>query len=199
MSKGKLSREVQEKIKSDIKKFGGIKLDVGAGDNKQKGFIGMDIRPTKNADIVWSAEQVPYPLPAEIAHVVLASHLVEHLKPWLMVDIMNEWWRICKVGGQLWIAMPYAGSFGFFQDPTHIKAWNEATAQYFDPSKFLFNIYKPRPWQIIKNVWYEGGNLEIVFEKLPENHGIETPKGYDSIPEEKKPAKKRKNGKTAKR
>jgi predicted SAM-dependent methyltransferase len=172
-----------------IKKIGGIKLDVGAGDNIQEGFIGMDMRKTKNADIVHNAEVTPYPLPDEICHIIICSHLVEHLNPAKMIDIMNEWWRLLKETGQLWLSMPYAGSFGFWQDPTHIKTWNEATATYFDPSQFLYNIYKPKPYKIIRNVWHEGGNLEVVFEKLPENHGVETPKGYDHIQENKKKKK----------
>ena len=191
-----LSKEAQKKIDLMVKKVGGIKLDVGAGDNIQSGFIGMDIRPTKNADIVHNAEVVPYPLPSDICHTIMCIHLIEHLNPSKMVDIMNEWWRLLKETGQLWLSMPYAGSVGFWQDPTHIKSWNEVTATYFDPSNFLYNIYKPKPYKIIRNVWYEIGNLEVVLEKLPEKHGIITPSGYDNtnnssfrIKEEKKKKK----------
>ena len=176
-----LTKEAQAKIQLMVKKIGGIKLDVGAGDNIQEGFIGMDMRQTKNADIVHNAEVVPYPLPDEICHIIICSHLVEHLNPAKMIDIMNEWWRLLKETGQLWLSMPYAGSFGFWQDPTHIKTWNEETATYFDPSQFLYNIYKPKPYKIIRNVWHEGGNLEVVFEKLPESHEVHTPQGYDHI------------------
>jgi SAM-dependent methyltransferase len=193
-----LSKATQEKIDLMVKKMGGIKLDVGAGDNIQAGFIGMDMRPTKNADIVHNAEVVPYPLPDEICHIIICSHLVEHLNPAKMIDIMNEWWRLLKEGGQLWLSMPYAGSFGFWQDPTHIKTWNEATATYFDPSQFLFNIYKPKPYKIIRNDWFQGGNLEVVLEKLPEAHGIATPQGYDNFANKEEP-KKKNNGKANKR
>lgn len=181
-----LSKETQVKIDLMLRKIGGIKLDVGAGDNLQEGFIGMDMRPTKNADIIHNAEVMPYPLPDEICHIIICSHLVEHLNPAKMIDIMNEWWRLLKETGQLWLSMPYAGSFGFWQDPTHIKTWNEATATYFDPSQFLYNIYKPKPYKIIRNVWHEGGNLEVILEKLPLNHGVKTPTGYDHIQKEDK-------------
>ena len=89
-----------------------------------------------------------------------------------MVDIMNEWWRILKLGGQLMIATPYAGSPMFFQDPTHIKGWNEATPEYFDPyapmsSGNLYQVYRPMPWKILKNTWDLTGTLEILMEKRP--------------------------------
>lgn len=152
--------------------LGFIKLDVGCGSNKQNDFIGLDIRDLPNVDIVHDCESVPYPLPDKSCQTILASHLMEHLKPWLVVSIMNEWWRLLKVGGQLWLSMPYAGSFGFYQDPTHIKTWNEATPQYFCPDKFLYSIYRPLPWKSIKVVYLENGNLEIILEKISQAEGI---------------------------
>ena len=184
-------KRVSKQLRALFERNKGIKLDVGCGDNKQPGFIGMDYRATKNADIVHNCEDVPYPIPDETCMVILASHLVEHLKPWLMVDVMNEWWRIAKVGGQLWISTPYAGSFGFWQDPTHTKGWNEATPTYFDPVHFLYNIYKPKPWKIVQNNWVQTGNMELILEKRPLNHGVKTPGGYDQFPAESKKAKKR--------
>jgi hypothetical protein len=176
-------KKMLQKVVRLVKAAGnrGIKLDVGAGDNKQAGFLGLDIRPTPNADIVWDCEIVPYPIPDECAEVILVSHLIEHMTPGVVPTLMDEWWRIAKTGGQLWLATPYAGSFGFWQDPTHVHGWNEATATYFDPAQFLFNIYKPKPWKIIKNDWFQHGNMEIIFEKLPLTHGIKTPGGYDAI------------------
>lgn len=204
----KMCKHLLAEIEADRKKFlpkveklvkaagnRGIKLDVGAGDNKQAGFLGMDIRPTPNADIVWDCEVTPYPIPDNSCEIVLVSHLIEHITPGVVPDLMNEWWRIMKPGGQLWIATPYAGSFGFWQDPTHVHGWNEATATYFDPHHFLFNIYKPKPWKVIKNDWFQHGNMEIVFEKLPLDHGIQTPGGYDNknplLGKEKKAKKKK--------
>ena len=188
-------KSIPRSVLQFIKKNSGIKLDIGCGDHKQKGFMGMDFRKTKNSDLVWNCENVPYPIPDAVCTTILCSHLIEHLKPWLIIDIINEWWRISKVGGQLWLSTPYAGSFGFWQDPTHTKPWNEATAEYFDPSKFLFNIYKPKPWKIIKNDWYQQGNLEIILEKRPENHNIETPGGYDLVDGEIKKDDKKKGKK----
>lgn len=176
-------RHALHEVAKLVKKAGskGIKLDVGAGDNKQAGFLGMDIRPTPNADIVWDCEVTPYPIPSDSCEVVIVSHLIEHITPGVVPTLMNEWWRILRNGGQLWVATPYAGSFGFWQDPTHVHGWNEATATYFDPRHFLFNIYKPKPFKIVKNDWFQHGNMEIIFEKLPLDHGIKTPGGYDVI------------------
>ena len=83
------------------------------------------------------------------------------------LTMMDEFWRILKVGGQLTFVVPYAGSPGFWQDPTHINPINEATPMYFDPehmSSFWF-VYKPKPWMIELTEWNSNGVLEVVMSK----------------------------------
>jgi len=114
--------KVSKKILSLIKKKSGYAIDVGCGSNKQTSggnWIGMDRRKTPVVDIVHDAEVFPWPFPAKSCNKILMSHLIEHIKPWLMIDLMDECWRVLKLGGQLLIAVPYATSFGYYQDPTH--------------------------------------------------------------------------------
>ena len=140
-------------------------LDIGCGTHKTAGAVGMDKRPLDGVDVVHDAEVLPYPFEKETFDRIVLSHLVEHLKPWLLIEIMNELWRIVKLGGQVLIATPYAGSFGFHQDPTHMHGWNEATPQYFDPDYPLYEVYEASPWKIVQNLWRDGGSLEVVLEK----------------------------------
>lgn len=142
-----------------------VMLDLGCGDHKMEGFIGMDRRKRPGVDVVHDVEDLPWPFKDETFNTVAMSHLMEHLNPKYTVEIMNEIWRITKPGGHLMIAMPYAGSFGFWQDPTHIHAWNEATPTYFDPNCALYDVYKPLPWQIKDNIWRSDGNIEVCFIK----------------------------------
>jgi len=154
-------------------------LDIGCGANKQKNFVGLDKRKLPGVDIVHDLEQFPYPLPDECCLTIVGSHVVEHIKPWLMLEFMNELWRIMKLGGQLALSMPYAGSGGFWQDPTHCNGCNEVTWQYFDSRNSLYGIYEPKPWRIAHGfpVWQANGNLEVLMEKieivpeLPNNMG----------------------------
>jgi len=147
----------------------GIKLDCGCGLNKQKGFIGMDKRKIPGVvDIIHDIEVFPFPLPDNTCSVILMSHVIEHIKPWLMIDLMNELWRVMEPGGQLWLAFPYAGSFGFWQDPTHCNGCNQATFTYFDPKHPLYQVYKPLPWDLKQNTWSETGNMEVILEKVLE-------------------------------
>ncbi len=161
-----------KKIASLLKRHNqGIKLDIGCGENKNPGFVGMDMREGPGVDIVHDLETFPWPLPKESVSLAVASHVLEHINPhkFVFVNFMNEVWRVLKTGGRFAIAVPYAGSPGFFQDPTHCNPINEITFHYFDPlsTTGLYNIYRPKPWKIVEGTltWNVAGNLEVVLEK----------------------------------
>jgi len=166
---------MNKEISKLLKKYNrGIKLDIGCGENKQgPDWVGLDIQKLKGVDIIWNFEKFPFPLPDESCSTVMASHVVEHVNPanFGFVNWMNEVWRITKLRGTLLIATPYAGSPGFWQDPTHINGVNEVTFTYFDPTSFtnLYRFYKPKPWKILNCVWSPVGNLEIILEKIKDN------------------------------
>ena len=161
-----------------LKKKSGIKLDIGCCDKKQPGgYVGMDIRKGKGVDIVHDAEVVPYPLPKECCSSIIISHLIEHMCPRKIMKVMNELWRIMKPEGHLFISMPYGGSQGFWQDPSHCHAWNEASVYYFSPHPASLKgqkspLYRSdvAPWKILQNDWFAGGNVQIVLEKMKWEH-----------------------------
>jgi SAM-dependent methyltransferase len=98
-----------------LKKNMSVKLDIGCGENKQKGFIGMDCRKLHGVDIVHNLEKFPYPLPDACCSMILGSHIIEHIKPEYSIPLLNELWRIMKIDGQLILSAPYPGSRGFWQ------------------------------------------------------------------------------------
>ena len=171
----KIPEHIKKLLKEAVNQEVGVKFDLACGDLKQQGCIGIDIIPNQYVDIVGDLEETPYKgIPSECASLLIVSHYVEHIKPWLLIDVMNEWWRILKVGGQMMVSTPYAGSPQFWQDPTHIKGWNEATPEYFDPfgpmtKGSLYHVYHSAPWKVIKNTWDITGTLEVLFEKRPDD------------------------------
>jgi hypothetical protein len=164
-------------MKTNIKKIldkGGISIDWGSGEVPQKGFLGVDRFPHRMVDIVMDLEDIKayQEFPPGCASLMMASNIVEHFKPWLFMQIMDEWWRIMKVGGELMIATPYAGSHLYWQDPTHCNGCNETTWEYFDPfgrksNGQFYKIYRPMPWEVVpgKDMWDIEGNLEVVLRK----------------------------------
>lgn len=96
---------------------------------------------------------------------------------------MDEVWRIMKYDGEFVIGAPYAGSSGFWQDPTHINGVNENTFAYFDPCDIsgLFNIYRPKPWKIVSNNGNVNGSIEVVLRKrrIHKSYKVDNEKTYD--------------------
>lgn len=197
--KNKVLTEIEKLLKKNNL---GIKLDIGCGDAKQKGFVGMDVRPLPGVDIVQDIEMFPWPLPDESVSMAVASHVLEHINPGrsdpkitVLIDLllkkkllkkaeiekvignhdpgsifmsfMDEVWRIMKTGGVFMIALPYGGSFGYWQDPTHCNGVNEATWAYFDPlhKSGLWNLYKPKPWRIENGAFQVNGFMEVALYK----------------------------------
>jgi SAM-dependent methyltransferase len=154
----------------------GIRLDIGCGEAKTEGFIGLDIRALPGVDIVHDVEEQPWPLPDECVLMAVCSHVVEHINPhkFGFIDFMDEVWRVMKPGGEFAISCPHGNSQGFLQDPTHCNMINETTWAYFDPEEprtggMLYNIYRPKPWRIKYLSWAPDANIEVVLVKREEN------------------------------
>ena len=143
-----------------------LNLDIGCGENCQRGFVGIDKRALPGVEIVHGIEVIPWPIESETADIVMMSHLIEHIKPWLTIEVVDEVWRILKPEGMFFVSTPYAGTFRYFQDPTHCNPWNEVTVEYFVYGGSLYNIYKPKPWKLEKKVWAIHGDLEFVLTKI---------------------------------
>jgi len=110
----------------------GRKLDIACGQNKQEGWIGIDICKTDQADIVHDLRVTPWPIESESIDEARASHFFEHLDGQERIRFMNELYRVLKPGRGCIFVTPY-GYDRQVQDPTH--KWPpvvDATYLYFD-------------------------------------------------------------------
>jgi SAM-dependent methyltransferase len=161
---------MKKNIKALLQDKAQVNIQLGGGTTCPRGFINIDILDHPAVDITHDLEKIPWPLPDECADMLVASHLVEHINPhkFGFVKFMDEAWRVMKPKGQFLISTPFAGSYGYFQDPTHVNPCNDATFWYFDPLKnggSLYNVYKPKPWKIKAEAWDMQGNLEVMLIK----------------------------------
>ena len=144
-----------------VKKQNKLKLDLACGNNKQKGFIGVDItKKGTQADIEWDLMKFPWEFAKDnSADEVFSSHFLEHVPhgngyndP--LFQFMDEIYRILKPGGIARFICPYYTSVRAVQDPTHLRFISEPMFQYFNadwrklnklehyPVKCNFNIIK---------------------------------------------------------
>ena len=116
-----------------------LKLDLGCGNRKQTGHIGVDITKTDTqADIEWDLfKKFPWPWDINSVDVIYCSHVIEHIPHgdgfhdpfW---DFFNELYRVLKVGGTAEFLCPYYSSIRAFQDPTHQRMIGETSYVYLN-------------------------------------------------------------------
>ena len=58
-----------------------------------------------------------------------ASHVLEHVPD--MVAMMTACRDLLRIGGRMFIEVPYDLSYGAWQDPTHVRALNERSWLYY--------------------------------------------------------------------
>lgn len=160
----------KEELDKLLQSKAGIRLDIGCGASKHDGFVGIDMMDLPGVDIVHDLEETPWPLPNECAISAVASHILEHINPHkgVFINVMDEIWRVLKPHGQLAFVVPYAGTHGYYQDPTHVNPINESTMMYFDPlhPSGLYQFYRPKPWKIqMMAMDRANGFLECVMQK----------------------------------
>lgn len=93
-------------------------LDVGCGKNKSDGYIGIDKITADNVDHVIDVDKSGLTEWAESSVAGIRSvHFIEHCENFFYV--MNEFHRVLKPEGRLYLVAPYGNGYYWQRDPTH--------------------------------------------------------------------------------
>jgi SAM-dependent methyltransferase len=104
-------------------------LDVGCGNRKAAGAVGIDRIKDSQADIVWDLDTFPWPLESDSFDRIVCSHVLEHLEN--VVAVMEELHRIGRSGAEVAIELPHFSDPGAFCDPTHRHYFSYFSFDYF--------------------------------------------------------------------
>ena len=130
-STGTLEDSWYDDILSDFN--GSIGLNIGCGNKKISGTVGVDIRPSgelgeggerlkeSSADIVADATDIP--LDDSSQPYIVAAHVLEHIIDPLVA--LKEWHRLLSPGGSLFLSLPDQDVENtILLDYTHVHAYN---------------------------------------------------------------------------
>ena len=106
----------------------GLKLNLGCGDVRIPGFLGMDIIYTDAVDRICDLER-QWCFEDNSVSRIIANDIIEHLKD--PIHAMNEIWRVCRDGAIVEMQIPTTDGRGAFQDPTHKSFWNANSFCYY--------------------------------------------------------------------
>jgi len=113
-------------------------LELGCGNSKTKGAIGLDSSKLPGVDVVWDLEKTPLPFKDGEFDEVRAYHLLEHIHNFLL--LMKEINRITRKGGKVHIKVPFYSAWGQFNDPTHVRFFTPFTFEYFKQGEYSHEV-----------------------------------------------------------
>lgn len=106
-------------------------VDLGCGNLKEQGAVGVDHWPGPAVDIVADLNTFPWPLEDNAFDRVIGRHIIEHVHD--VVGFMSEVHRIGRAGAWVEIVTPHFSSTSSWQDPTHCRHlslyWHELFAE----------------------------------------------------------------------
>lgn len=113
-------------------------MNLGSGKNYMNDVLNVDIDARWKPDFVWDAQSPLYisdtgqecsPFPLGTFDKIIAYDVLEHLPN--LVTAMSNCLALLKEGGIMDILVPYDLSYGAWQDPTHVRAFNERSWAYY--------------------------------------------------------------------
>jgi len=108
------------------------RINVGCGNQRIPGFVGIDRVATPAADVV---RDITRGLPFEDSSIdeIYCDNVLEHIGPGEdFIFVLNELYRVLKPGGLATIIVPDARSQAAWQDPTHHRAFVPRSALYWN-------------------------------------------------------------------
>jgi ubiquinone/menaquinone biosynthesis C-methylase UbiE len=104
-------------------------LDVGCGNTKIEGSIGIDRFKSSSVDFVHDLDYYPWPFADESFDGIVFSHSISHLN--CIIKAMEECFRLLKPGGYVEIVGPHFASDNHNTDPTHRLHLGYRSMDYF--------------------------------------------------------------------
>lgn len=137
-------------------------LDIGCGNRKIPGAIGVDISRNTQADVIHDLNLFPYPFKDNTFDKVYCIDILEHLDN--IIKVMEEIFRISKPNAELDIRVPHFSSMHAYGDPTHKHFFNTLSFDYFTGELPQYGFYT--------NARFRKVNVKLNFWKLHRLNGI---------------------------
>lgn len=110
-------------------------LDIGCGNAKTPGAIGIDFNVHTAADIVHDLNVYPWPLADNTFDRIICNHIIEHVID--VIRFVEEIHRLARPNALVEIVTPHFTNRFSYTDPTHLRHLSLFSLDYFiDPPPF---------------------------------------------------------------
>ena len=83
-----------------------IRLNIGCGTSKIKGYINIDSEKSCKPDLIWDITRRKLPYRVESVDEIIFFHCIEHIQKSKHRRILSEFNRVLKIGCKLYISYP---------------------------------------------------------------------------------------------
>ena len=168
-----------------------VKLNLGSGKDWRKDCINADIQPEKKPDWVLDITKVPwgevidtrlgrFAVEKGMVTEIIANDVLEHIPD--LVTAMTNCRDLLKRGGEMHIHVPYDLSLGAWQDPTHVRAFNENSWLYYTDWSWYLGWPESEKFTCTQ-MGFELSELghELLESKMPKETVLRTPRAVDAL------------------
>lgn len=145
-----------------------MKINLGCGNKKMAGFVGVDRYPCEAADLLCDITKV-LPFKNDSLEEVYLDNVIEHIHD--IPALMREIVRVVRPGGVVTIITPHLTSLASWRDPTHVHHFTYFSFDHF--TKPSVAHYMGGGFEIIRRSLSFGGGFlglagRLIFSLSPE-------------------------------
>ncbi len=107
-----------------------MKLNVGCGNKRIDGYIGVDKYPCDAVEYVCDIENEKLPFEDDSVSGIMMDNVIEHIVD--IPKVMGEMIRVSKPGSLITIITPHFSSISSWVDPTHIHHLSYFSFDHFE-------------------------------------------------------------------
>lgn len=168
------------------------KINLGSGKDYRKGYLNIDTNAKCYPDLVADLGD-RYSLPLELNdsygnsiilkecyfEEIIALDVLEHVEN--LAVLMKNCLSLLCTGGKMYITVPYDLSLGAWQDPTHLRAFNQNSWKYYTDWFWYMGWFEYR--FELEQLTYKPTDLgsELLGKNYDEERILSTPRAIDSM------------------
>jgi SAM-dependent methyltransferase len=142
-----------------------IRIDLGGGKIPLEGSLNLD---PCHGEGPWRrlAQDVPWPVDDNTVDKIYSSHMMEHVPAGAeRIAVMNEAWRVLRIGGTFEVRVPMFPRWEAIADPTHVSFWVPQSFLYFTGDLAADADYGIKRWTMDSCTVNDGWELRAVLRK----------------------------------
>ena len=134
-----------------------IRLNIGCGDQRKPGYIGIDKTLRYGTDLVCELNH-PLPFASQTIKHIYAKSILEHIER--LEELICETHRILTNQGTFYIYVPHWNNPFYYSDYTHKRFFGLVTFDYF--VRLQDQMYRHVP--VYKQLKFKIVNVRLIFE-----------------------------------